>query len=69
MKLKKIMSALLSGIMLLTSSGFISAGAAQTAEKQQEDYAAYLFAYFRDNREEALRLGIYTDREDAEFQV
>lgn len=29
MKLKKIMSALLSGIMLLTSSGFISAGAAK----------------------------------------
>ena len=61
MKLKKIMSALLSGIMLLTSSGFISAGAAQTAEKQQEDYAAYLFAYFRDNREEALCYGVSRD--------
>lgn len=68
MNLKKIMSAVLASVMLITSCGAITAGAEEnipdtkmTSNREadtQNDYSAYLFAYFRDNREETLCYGV-----------
>lgn len=67
MKVKRLISAALSGIMLMSSGGAVWAMSgedvkAQSEQRQNEDdMTAYLFAYFRDNREEALCYGVSRD--------